>query len=246
MLQLIQFPTIVQVPKEVEKIVEKPVLVPTRDQEAIDREVASTTLIEKLVAELKRLRTELGIELQLDDDIKNIFFVELRNLDSMDLKLQQFTRVVLERFRALGNWTDQHSLMLNSFLQERFLMAGIIKECNDNVEALKLDLEREEAATHRLNDIVTKLNIHNLTLKNALEELLQGLQTAATGDVVGSRITVDGLLVRARTLLESVQSDPLRESRYLHGRTIDTTGEIEKLRAHNRALEAEIESFRGG
>ena len=60
-LQLIEFPTIVQVSKEVEKIVEKPVLVPTRDQDAIDREVASTTLIEKLVAELKRLRSKLGI-----------------------------------------------------------------------------------------------------------------------------------------------------------------------------------------
>lgn len=49
--ELVKFPTIVQVPKEVEKIVEKErvVVVPTKNQEAIDREIASTTLIEKLV-----------------------------------------------------------------------------------------------------------------------------------------------------------------------------------------------------
>jgi hypothetical protein len=51
----------------------------------------------------------------------------LKDTEHLDLKLQQFTRVVLDRFHSLGNWTSQHSLMLNSFLQERFLMAGIIK-----------------------------------------------------------------------------------------------------------------------
>jgi hypothetical protein len=103
---MIEFPTIVQVPKEVERIVEKPVLIPTRNQDTIDREVASTTLIEKLVEELKRLRTQLGVDLQLDEDIKTIFFTELQSIDNMDLKLQQFTKVVLERFQALGNWTQ--------------------------------------------------------------------------------------------------------------------------------------------
>jgi hypothetical protein len=103
---MIEFPTIVQVPKEVERIVEKPVLIPTRNQDTIDREVASTTLIEKLVEELKRLRTQLGVDLQLDEDIKTIFFTELQSIDNMDLKLQQFTQVVLERFQALGNWTQ--------------------------------------------------------------------------------------------------------------------------------------------
>jgi|JI6StandDraft_1071083.scaffolds.fasta_scaffold12116_3 uncharacterized phage infection (PIP) family protein YhgE len=124
-------------------------------------------------------------------------------------------------------------------------MAGIIKECNDNVEGLKLDLEREEATTHRLNDVITKLNIHNLTLKNALEELLGGLQNAATGDLIGSRGVVEGLLVRVRTLLDSAKSDPLRESRYLHARG-ETSNEIEKLRAQVRILESEVGSFRGG
>ena len=212
----------------------------------MDRELASITLIEALVAELKRIRTQFGVELNLEDDVKNIFFVEVKSIDSMDQKLQQFTRVVLDRFRALGSWTSEHSLMLNSFLQERFLMAGIIKECNDNVQTLKSDLEREEATTHRLNDIITKLNIHNITLKNGFEELIQGLHNSATArDLVGARGIVEGLLVRARTLLDSARSDPLRESRYLQARA-ETSNEVEKLRAQVRLLESEVGSFRGG
>jgi hypothetical protein len=39
------------------------VLVPTKNQDAIDREIASTTLIEKLVAELKRLRILFKVDL---------------------------------------------------------------------------------------------------------------------------------------------------------------------------------------
>jgi hypothetical protein len=93
----------------------------------------------------------------------------------MDLKLQQFTRVVLERFHSLGNWTSQHSLMLNSFLQERFLMAGIIRECNDNIDILKQELDHQDSTVHKLNEVITKLNIHNITLKSALEDILQGL-----------------------------------------------------------------------
>lgn len=184
-------------------------VVPTKDQESIDREIASAVLIEKLIEEIKRIRNSFQVDLKLDSDVMNIFFLELGNFDNMEQKLQQFTRVVLDRFRALGNWTQDHSLMLNSFLQERFLMAGIIKECNDNVEALKLDLEAEEANARRYNEAITKLNIHNLTLKNTLEEIMQGLQAAVHEDVVGGRTTVEGLLVRGRTLLESAKGDPL-------------------------------------
>ena len=48
---LIRFPNIVQIPRIVEKQieVEKIVLVPTKDNEALNREIASTTLIEKLI-----------------------------------------------------------------------------------------------------------------------------------------------------------------------------------------------------
>jgi hypothetical protein len=96
-------------------------------------------------------------------------------------------------------------MMLNSFLQERFLMAGIIKECNDNVESLKQDLEQEEATTHRLNDIITKLNIHNITLKNELKEIVQSLQSiysSETSDFGIVRAATETLLTRARGMLE--------------------------------------------
>lgn len=134
---LATFPNIVQIPRYIDKIVEKPVIVPSKDTETINREIAATTLIEKLVEELKRIQRTSAVKLELDSEISEIFFHELKSIGRMDDKLKQFSNVVFNRFRALGNWTDEHSLMLNNFLQERFLMAGIVKESNDKINLLK-------------------------------------------------------------------------------------------------------------
>ena len=99
----------------------------------------------------------------------------------MDDKLKQFSNVVFNRFRALGNWTDQHSLMLNNFLQERFLMAGIVKESNDKIAVLKKELEISEGDRTKLNEALTKLSIINVGLKNSLEELIESLNGMSRG-----------------------------------------------------------------
>lgn len=48
----------------------------------------------------------VGVDLALDRDIQDIFFVELRNFESMESKLQQFMSIVLQRFKSLGSWTE--------------------------------------------------------------------------------------------------------------------------------------------
>jgi hypothetical protein len=80
--------------------------------------------------------------LELDKDVEDVFFVELKPIENMNERLQQFMKIVVQKFNSLGNWSEDHSFMLNSFLQERFLMAGIITEANQKIESLKRSLEK--------------------------------------------------------------------------------------------------------
>ena len=80
--QFILFPRIVQVPKEkiVEKIVEKDriVTLPTQDERSLKMELTLSLLVEQLIVELKRVKKENpSMSLNLEDDVKLIFFTEL-------------------------------------------------------------------------------------------------------------------------------------------------------------------------
>ena len=75
--KIVQFARIVQVEKE--KVVEKernvPVLVPTKDSVSIRNELSLSLLVEKLVAELKRIKkTNSSMRFELDDEVQLIFF----------------------------------------------------------------------------------------------------------------------------------------------------------------------------
>jgi hypothetical protein len=72
--------------------------------------------------------------LQLDEDIKLIFFAELNAKSQLEGALAQqiksYSGKVMRQFESLGNWSLEHQLMLNSFLQERFLMAELVHNAN--------------------------------------------------------------------------------------------------------------------
>jgi len=68
--KIIQFPRIVQVEKEriVEKEVNVPVLVPTRDSVSIKSDLSMTILVEKLIGEIKRIKSQnSSLQLNLDE-----------------------------------------------------------------------------------------------------------------------------------------------------------------------------------
>lgn len=153
--EFILYPKIVQIPVEkiVEKVVEKDKLVslPTSDERSIKMELTLSLLVEKLIMEMKRLKRENpSINYQLEDDVRLIFFSELdapSNVVSGDFnsKLKSFSDSVYRKFDSLGPWSGDHQLMLNSFLQERFLMANLIKNANLEIEKSKLiAVKREE------------------------------------------------------------------------------------------------------
>ena len=106
-------------------------------------ELTLSLLVEKLIVELKRLRKENpNLNLQLEDDVRLIFFTEIEqgsNLVSADFnaRLKSFSDSVYRKFESLGNWSYDHQMMLNSFLQERFMMANLVKNANLEIEKAK-------------------------------------------------------------------------------------------------------------
>ncbi len=104
-------------------------------------ELSLSLLVEKLILELKRIKRENpNVNLDLEDDVRLLFFTDLdsRSIDGdMSLKLKSFSDSVNRKFESLGPWSTEHQLMLNSFLQERFLMANLIKNANLEIEKSK-------------------------------------------------------------------------------------------------------------
>lgn len=71
-----------------------------------------------------------------------MFFSELdgpgKGVDlEFSAKLKSFGDSINRKFESLGPWSVDHQLMLNSFLQERFLMANLVKSANVEIERSK-------------------------------------------------------------------------------------------------------------
>ena len=157
--QFILFPRIVEVPKVVEKKVEvekdRIVALP-KDDRSVKMELSLSLLVEKLIIELKRIKKQNpNLNLELEEDVRLLFFSELdAPVGGMDTelshKLRTFSDSVNRKFESLGPWTKDHQLMLNSFLQERFLMANLIKNAN-------LEIEKSKAISVRRDEHLTKL-----------------------------------------------------------------------------------------
>lgn len=146
--RLIQFPRFYQVEKEkiVEKEVNRPVLLPTLTGEAIATEASYAYLIDHLVAELKRIKTtNSNVNLQIDEEIRLIFFSDLdgsgslKSLSSeMSSQLESYKQSQKSKLYSLGKtWTNDHELILNTILTERFTMANTIQKANLEIEKSK-------------------------------------------------------------------------------------------------------------
>jgi len=72
-------------------------------------ELSLSVLVEKLIAELKRIKQKTNINLELDEDINLIFFGDLNTNVSIEgnllQKLQNYSSHVNRQFQSLGSWT---------------------------------------------------------------------------------------------------------------------------------------------
>ena len=70
---------------------------------------------------MKRIKQKTGVNLELDEDIRLIFFNEFESSIPLEgellQKLQNYSNHVNRQFQSLGSWTSDQELMLKSFLQ---------------------------------------------------------------------------------------------------------------------------------
>ena len=87
------------------------------------------------------------VKFQLDEDIKLVFGSELKtssNLVGADFNrlITDYSNSIQSKFKSMGGWSMDHQLMLNSFLEERFLMANILRTANSDLSKTKAISEK--------------------------------------------------------------------------------------------------------
>lgn len=142
---LIKFPRFIEVEKEkkVEVEVTRPVLIPTKDSASIRNEVALSLLVDKLIGEIRGIKkTNPNIKLNLDEDLQLIFFSEAfgngKLSEDLNAQLRSYKESQYNKLLALGtNWTNDHDLIINTVLEERFTLANTVKNANLEIEKSK-------------------------------------------------------------------------------------------------------------
>lgn len=90
-------------------------------------------------------------------------------------RLKSFSDSVYRKFESLGNWSFDHQMMLNSFLQERFLMANIVKSANLEIEKAKTISVRRDESLKRYESEIGVLEGYVGKIRSSL--LTSGLTT---------------------------------------------------------------------
>lgn len=170
--KLIQFPRFYQVDKEVivEKEVNRPILVPTKDGVSLRNELALSLLVEKLITEIRTIKTNNpSVKLSLDEDLQLIFFSEAfgkGNInDDLNNLLSSYKESQYNKLFSLGRtWTHDHELIVNTILEERFSMANMVKHANLEIEKSKslADARLEGYRSLRQGYAVIQTRIENL------------------------------------------------------------------------------------
>ena len=171
--KIIQFPRFYQVEKEkiVEKEVNKPVLVPTKDSHSIRSEIALSLLVEKLVGEIRTIKqSNPNVKLNLDEDLQLIFFSEAfggnaKLNEDLNAQLRSYKESQYNKLFSLGKtWTNDHDMIVNTILEERFTMANMVKQANLEIEKSKAISEQRLEAYRllRQNLAVSQTKFENL------------------------------------------------------------------------------------
>ena len=197
-------------------------MVPTATAESIKTETSYAVLIDKLISEIKRIKSSNNsVRLELDEDIQLMFFSDLldgnkqlRNLSpELGSQLRSYKESQKSKLYSLGKtWSNDHELMLNTILDERFTMANLLKEANLQVEKSKsIANQRGEAnkilrqnfahSTTKLENLERELGIvarnfeNNSSVSGELRRIFTGL------DEVRGALTVDPKTVQTEEIV---------------------------------------------
>lgn len=158
-------------------------------------QVSLSLLVEKLLMELKRIKAQNpNIVLNLEDDVRLIFFTEFGAPGSTIVtsnladQLKLFSESVQRKFESLGNWTLDHQLMLNSFLQERFVMANIVKNANLEIEKAKAISEKRLEGIRRYKNDKQMYDKFSRQILDVLPRALMAIRTTREGSELANQL----------------------------------------------------------
>lgn len=140
--------------------------------------LALSLLTEKLVQELRRLRTERSdLRFQLDEEVSLIFFPEIGGGSSTGLvfenQLRSYTESVLGKFRTLGGWKNDHELLLLNTLQERFTHAQLLRDLNEEIKKVRKNAEEVSNENKQLRLANSAINQNVKQLEGYLTRFIE-------------------------------------------------------------------------
>lgn len=75
----------------------------------------------------------------------------------------------------MGGWTKDHQLMLKSFLEERFVLANIVKSANEEIKAGRKQNEVLSAENARVNAMLQEMFQALIENKNMMPDIMGSL-----------------------------------------------------------------------
>jgi hypothetical protein len=100
-------------------------------------------LAEKLIGEIRSIKqSNPAVKLNLDEDLQLIFFSEAfgsgKLNEDLNSQLRSYKESQHNKLLGLGsNWTNDHDLIINTILEERFTLANTVKNANLEIEKSK-------------------------------------------------------------------------------------------------------------
>ena len=208
-------------------------------------------MVEKLVAELKRIKRDNSqIRFGLDEDVQLIFFSEFLDGKSANLgedlnrQLTSYKESVYSNLLKHGRtWSTDHEAIFNTVLQERFLMANIIQNANLEIERAKSISDQRAEAFRKIKAAHDSLQAQYGGLDKQIAELTMEMKGDAkwAGWVTRINDSFSGFRNILTTQLVSLTIDePIKELGEIHG----SDSNFLRLQSAFRALEKENEVLR--
>jgi len=249
--KIIQFPRFYPVEKEkiVEKEVNRSVLVPTKDSASVRNELALSLLVEKLIGEIRTIKaSNPALKLNLDEDLQLIFFSEAfgngKLNENLNSQLRSYKESQYNQLFSLGKaWTNDHDMIVNTILEERFAMANMVRHAN-------LEIEKSKAIADQRLEAFRTLKQSSLLLTSKLENFERefGIIAKNFENNPGVSGELRRLFVNIEDLRNALKIDvktlPIDENLFILGDIHGSEEGFIRLQSAFRTLERENELLR--
>jgi len=249
--KIIQFPRFYPVEKEkiVEKEVNRSVLVPTKDSASVRNELALSLLVEKLIGEIRTIKaSNPALKLSLDEDLQLIFFSEAfgngKLNENLNSQLRSYKESQYNQLFSLGKaWTNDHDMIVNTILEERFAMANMVRHAN-------LEIEKSKAIADQRLEAFRTLKQSSLLLTSKLENFERefGIIAKNFENNPGVSGELRRLFVNIEDLRNALKIDvktlPIDENLFILGDIHGSEEGFIRLQSAFRTLERENELLR--